>query len=225
MKRDQLLRLALWIGILWSVNGTRRNSRLPTTWMVHLVGNTLLLGLPEIYRGLSRVLHLDARARRNPDGIISTGNAVMNEMVVENPRYAVYVTPVASAIIAAHPSINIYKADWAERAFFGLGLDSIPHSLTAFSLTHMVYDFLALPVVARRMPWATQHKTEISAGVLAAASLFYESGELAIHLQETKIIKDDPSKMAMKWSVPDTIQDLFANSVGWLAAVLMRRNR
>ncbi len=223
MKPDQLLRLALWIGVLWSVEGTRKNSRLPTTWMVHLVGNTLLLGLPEIYRGLAKAFRINARAQHDPEGIVAFGNQVMNEMVVENPRYAGYVTPVAGAIIVAHPKIDIYKNDWAERALFGLGLDSIPHSLTAFALTHMVFDFLSLPVVARRMPQATRHVRGISGVVLAIASVLYETGELLIHLQETKIVKDDPSKMAMKWSVPDTIQDLFANFLGWFAAVKTRR--
>ncbi len=222
IKLDRLIRLVLWLGVLWSVQGTRRNSRVATTWVTHLVGNTLLLGLPEIYRGLSTLLHLDRRSRNNPDSFISTANEVLCELVAENPSYAGYVAPVAGAIIVAHPKINLYRSPWANRQLFGLGLDSIPHALTAFALTQMVFDFLALPAITKRFPHARRHSVEASAGVLAAASLFYETGEFAIHNQELRVVKDDPSKMAMEWSFPDTLQDLFANSMGWLAAIIVR---
>ncbi|MGB8645310.1 MAG: hypothetical protein WCF84_08730 [Anaerolineae bacterium] len=218
---NRLVRLALWIGVLWSVRGTRRHSRVATTWVTHLVGNTLLLGLPEIYYSLAALFKLDRHTRRAPDSLVGTANEILREMVVDNPHYAGYVAPVAGAIIVAHPRINLYKSNWANRQLLGLGLDSIPHGMTAFTLTQMVFDFLASPAIARRFPQAWQHSTRISAGVLAAASLCYETGEFLIHLQELRLVKDDPSQMAMEWSFPDTLQDLFANTVGWLLAVVV----
>ncbi len=228
MTWNKLVRYALWAGVLVTANANRKHSGLKTAWLPHLIGNTFALLLPEFYGAVAALLHLDDRLATNDGGVLPTLHGMMHDLVLDNPDYSQYVAPPASAYILAHPRFNIYKSAWANRQLFGFGLDSIPHAWTAFGLTRMALD--TLRVFKRRTsagtplaPLADQaqaHAVLISAGVVAAASAFYESGEYAIHRSELKAVHNDPTKVEMEWSVADTIQDLISNAVGWLLAVL-----
>ena len=221
---NRIWRLALWSGIVASATASRRHGRFPTTWVVHLVGNSFLLWLPEIYTGLSSALKLDDRLD-DRGGSLLTVHELIKELIVENSTYAVYVTPVALGVIAAHPGIDIYKSEWAQKQLFGMGLDSIPHATTALALTEMVFDGLDMPAARRGFPAARGRAAAISAAVLAGVTLFYETGEFLIHNSELKGARNDPSRLAMEWSLPDSIEDAFSNLVGWAAAVLAREKR
>ena len=230
MTWNKFLRYALWAGVLVTADASRKHTGLKTAWLPHLIGDTVALLLPEFYGLVAARLHLDERARSDDRALLSTLHGVMCDLVRDNPDYAQYVAPPASAYILAHPRFNIYKSEWANRQLFGFGLDSIPHAWTAFGLTRMVMDTLRVfkrrtPAGAFLAPLADQaeaHRVLVSAGVLAAASAFYEGGEYAIHRSELKAVNNDPTKIAMEWSVADTVQDLISNAVGWLLAVLTK---
>ncbi len=228
---DQLLRYALWGGILLTANANHKHSGLRTAWVPHLIGNTFALLLPELYRAADLGLKLDERALGNQEGVLVTLNGVLRDLVLDYPRYVEYVAPPALAYLLTYPPINIYKSDWANRQLFGFGLDSIPHAWTAFGLTRMVFDVLrtlhrhtpAHARLAAPVNWATAHGELISGGIVAAATAFYESGEYEIHKSELKAVHDDPTKIEMEWSLADTIQDIISNALGWLLAVLSEK--
>jgi hypothetical protein len=225
---DGLLRYALWGGILVTANANRKHSGLRTAWVPHLIGNTFALLLPELYRAADAALKLDERAQGNQAGALATLNGALHDLVLDNPRYVEYVAPPVLAYLLTYPPINIYKSAWANRQLFGFGLDSIPHAGTAFGLTRMTFD--ALRALKRHTPahtrltapvdWAATHANLVSAGAVAAATAFYESGEYAIHVSELQAVHDDPTKIEMEWSLADTLQDIISNAVGWLLAVL-----
>ncbi len=225
---DRGIRWALWGGILLTANANRKHTDLKTAWVPHLIGNTLALLWPEIYRGVGSILNLDASAQKDSNVAPAMLDGVMHDLVLDNPRYVEYVAAPALAFILTYPKINIYKSDWANRQLFGFGLDSIPHAATAFGLTQLVFDALralkrhtspSAPLAAP-VDWAADHAAWISAGALAAATAFYESGEYAIHRSELKAVHNDPAQVEMEWSFADTLQDIFSNAVGWLLDVL-----
>ena len=226
IKSSDLLRYGLWLGVVNTANANRKYYGLPTTWVFHLTLNSFILFLPELYRGAARVLQLDARAKAKRD-FISAAHGMMRETVVENPHYALYVAPVPLAYMVSHPKFNIYKGELAKLRLFGFGLDAIPHSATAFGFTNLVMQALAAfrrntPVNAKWYPLAARadrHSALVAGSVLASASALYESGEYAIHEEELRETNGDLSKINLVWSAQDTLFDLMANTLGWLAAI------
>lgn len=231
MRRNDrdLLRYALWLGVLGTANANRKYFGLPTTWVFHLTLNSLLLFLPEIVRGTNRVLDLDARARQKRD-LVSTAYGTIQDAVAENPNYALYVAPVALAYMVSHPRFNIYKGEWSKLRLFGFGLDALPHSLTAFAFTRLMMETLAAfrHHTPRDAAWRTPaEKADDNSGVIAGAlligaSTLYESGEYAIHQEEMRETGGDESRINLIWSAQDTLFDLLSNALGWLAAVTLR---
>jgi hypothetical protein len=230
--RTDLLRYALWLGVVGTANANRKYYGLPTTWMFHLTLNSLLLFLPELYRGASALLQLDARARHRRD-MISAAHGMIQDTVVNHPQYALYVSPVPLAYMVSHPKFNIYKGHLAELRLFGFGLDAIPHAATAFGFTTLVMEALRAfrrhaPPDARWYPYAAradEHSAVVAGALLASASALYESGEYAIHEEELRETGGDITRINLVWSAQDTLFDLMSNSIGWLAAVLVRARK
>lgn len=232
LRPTDLLRYALWLGVVNTANANRKYFGLPTTWVFHLTLNSLFLFLPELYRGASRLFDLERRGERQPD-LVSTVAGAIQDVVVDDPDYALYVAPVALAYTVSHPRFNIYKGDWAKLRFLGFGLDAIPHSTTAFGFATLIFHGLA--ALRRHTPrdapwraavvWGDAH-SEIAAGaLLVGASAVYELGEYEIHNEELRETGGDESKINMEWSAVDTVFDLMSNTLGWLAAVMLRRRR
>lgn len=232
LKSADLLRYALWLGVANTANANRKHYGLPTTWVIHLTLNTFILFLPELYRGAATVLRLDARAKQKRD-VISAAHEMMQETVVDNPQYAQYVAPVPLAYIVSHPKFNIYKGNLAKLRLYGFGLDAIPHSATAFAFTNLVIEALVAfrrhtPLNAKWYPLAARserHSALVAGALVASASAVYESGEYAIHAEELRETDGDESKINLVWSAQDTLFDLMANALGWLAAIALRTRR
>lgn len=224
-----LLRYALWLGVLNTARANRNYFGLPTTWVFHVTLNSWFLLLPEIVRAIEQVAPLDARTKQKRN-FVSTARAAVREIVVENPNYALYVAPVALAYIVSHPNFNIYKGDLGRIRLFGFGLDAIPHSLTAFTFTLLVMDTLNafLRHTPREASWrslaerANEQSSSVAGALLLGASALYESGEYAIHEEELRETGGDESKINLVWSLQDTVFDLISNTLGWVAAVLLR---
>ena len=229
-KGTDLLRYALWLGVANTANANRKFYGLPTTWVFHLALNSFILFLPELYRGTAAILRLDARAHTKRD-VVSTAHSMMQDAVVNNPNYALYVSPVALAYMVSHPEFNIYKGKLAELRVFGFGLDALPHSATAFAFTNLVMDALRAfhdhaPSDARWYPLAAradEHSNLLAGTLLASASAVYEFGEYAIHNEELRETHGDASKINLVWSAQDTLFDLMSNTLGWMAAALLRK--
>lgn len=228
-KNTDLLRYALWLGVVGTANANRKHYGLPTTWVFHLTLNSFLLFLPDLYRGAAKLLRLDARAKQKRD-FVSAAHLTMQDAVVENPHYALYVAPVALAYTVSHPQFNIYKGKLAELRLFGFGLDALPHSSTAFAFTNLMMDALHAfrrhaPRDARWYPVAARadENSALAAGaLLVGASAAYELGEYAIHEEELRETHGDANKINLVWSAQDTLFDLMSNTLGWLAAALWR---
>jgi len=153
--------------------------------------------------------------------------------VVDNPRYALYIAPVPLAYTVSHPNFNIYKGNLAKIRLFGFGLDAIPHSTTAFGFTNLVIEALAAfyahtPRAAAWRPVAAQahrHSALVAGALLAGASSLYETGEYEIHEEELRETGGDESRINMEWSVQDTVFDLMSNTLGWAAALLLKKRK
>jgi hypothetical protein len=233
MRSGDLLRYALWGGLLATANANRVHFGLPSTWVFHTIGNTISLLLPELYGGLSHAWRLDERAGRDDRGRLAAFHSVMRELVRDNPRYVGYVAPLAVGYLVSHPKFNIYKGEWAERQFVGFGLDSIPHATTAFALTRLIFD--TLDALTRHLPssvpaadsvqWAQAHADLISGTILAVGTAAYETSEWLIHNAELRATGGDASKINMEWSVEDTVTDVLSNMIGWLLAVVHQRTQ
>src|SRR5690606_29274168 len=57
-------RYGIWLGLLGAANANRLCFGLATTWLPHLLGNTIALLLPEIYQLLDRSFGLERRLNR-----------------------------------------------------------------------------------------------------------------------------------------------------------------
>lgn len=216
-----LLRYALWGAVAATAEANRRYYGLQTTWLPHLLTNTLSLLLPDAVRLILR------GPQRRPRNEIEE---VLVDMVRDNDDYVVYVAPLALGYVLSHPRFNIYKGEWAEIRAAGFGLDTIPHTATALALTALVRD--SLDATARadesRTPlgslldWAADHSALCSLGVLGALTIIWEYGEYRIHQHEMGLL-GDTTRINMQWSVEDTCKDVLSNLIGWALAVALRR--
>lgn len=226
-----VLRYTLWLAVVNTANANRKYFGLPTTWVFHLTLDSFILFMPEILEVTNKLLRLDARPAHKND-LVATVQHTLNDAVVANPKYALYVAPVALAYVVSHPKFNIYKGTYADIRLFGFGLDAIPHSLTAFAFTNLVMDTLAAfrehtPADASwrgLAEFGDDHSGALAGTLLVGASAAYEFGEYAIHQEELRETGGDESKINLVWSAGDTLFDLMSNTLGWIGGALLRRH-
>ena len=219
MRNRDLTRYGLWAVLAATADANRRHYHMATTWLPHLLTNTLSLLLPDALRRLF--------GRRRPRNAVE---AVMFRMARDNEDYVLYVAPLAAGYILSHPRFNIYKGDWAELRLMGFGLDSIPHSATAMALSALVQDSLSVvadvddegTLISRALDTAARHSALVSLGVLGVLTFIWEYGEYRIHKAEMAE-RGSAELINMQWSAADTRKDILSNLLGWLLAALTRR--
>lgn len=228
-----LWRYVLWFAVAETALENRREYRMATTWLPHLLTNTASLFLPDLFR----LLTPSERALDTANGEDPSDFEVVEQTIVavvrDNPNYAGYVTPLALGYILSHPRFNIYKGEMAEIRVAGLGLDALPHSATAYGLVALSADTIetAARVVPKKnvfsplIQWAARNPGLVTGLVLGTATLFWEYSEYRVHQHELKERGGDVTKINMQWSMEDTIRDCVANALGWAAAMLFRRAR
>lgn len=218
MKTRDLFRWALFGLVAFTADSNRRYYGMQTTWLPHLLTNTLSLLLPDALRLLFQ--------RKHPRNAVE---AIMYRMARDNEDYVLYVAPLAAGYILSHPRFNIYKGDWAELRMAGFGLDSIPHTATAMGLSALVQD--SLDVVAdveegtafgRVLDVAAQNAPLVSLGVLGVVTFIWEYGEYRIHKLEMAE-RGSADLINMQWSAADTRKDIVSNFIGWVLANIARR--
>lgn len=222
MKPSDLLRYGIWGVLAATADANRREYHMSTTWLPHLVTNSITLLLPD-------ALRLVFPKKRKPANLVED---VMDTMVRDNPKYVVYVAPLAAGYILSHPKFNIFKGDMGEIRVAGLGLDALPHGSTGFALTALVQDTLQTAAelepdnksaFARFIRWCNEHPGLVTFSVLGGLTFFWEYGEYRVHYHELELRGGDISKINMMWSADDTARDVFANFLGWAAARLIAR--
>ena len=152
MRLPDLSRYVLWCGIAVTAVGNRRLYGMTTTWLPHFATNTVSLLLPDLLR-------LVAPGRRAPgesayQGVRELFHSAMMEMVCDNPRYVLYVAPLAAGYLLSAPWLNIYKGELAKLRLAGFGLDTLPHVTTAYAMTALVTD--TLRVMADLAVWESR---------------------------------------------------------------------
>jgi hypothetical protein len=177
-------------------------------------------------------IFLEGRLPQTPP--FSEGWHVIREtlavVVRDNPRYVVYVAPLAAGYLLSHPRFNIYKGELAEIQLAGFTLDAIPHGATAFGLTALVGDMVHVAAgrapregrLARWLDWADRNPALFSAAVLALATVIWEVGEYRIYRHELEL-RGDAGEINMQWGPIDTVYDCIANALGWGMATAWRR--
>jgi hypothetical protein len=205
-----------------------------TTWLPHLTTNTLSLLLPDIYRLLVPLTHSRRRTADHPQSLIGEMVHVVGETLAailrDNPRYVLYVTPLALGYLLSAPWLNIYKGELAEKRLGGFGLDALPHGLTAFALTALarntITTFAELSSATQSLQGLggalARNRTPLSALALALATLLWELGEHRIYRYELAQ-RGSPKRINMQWSPSDTAYDCAANAIGWLLATAWGR--
>ncbi len=218
LSNRDLLRYGLWGVMAATAEANRRHYHMRTTWLPHLLTNTLSLLLPDALRLLF--------GRRRPRNAVE---AVLFRMARDNDDYVVYVAPLAAGYILSHPRFNIYKGDWAELRLAGFGLDSIPHTATAMALSALVQDSLQVvadvddnTIFSRVLDTAARHSALASLGVLGVLTFIWEYGEYRVHIAEMAE-RGSAELINMQWSAADTRKDVMSNLLGWLLAALTRR--
>src|SRR5260221_2694235 len=226
-----LLRYTLWGAVAVTAEANRREYHMSTTWLPHLLTNTLTLFLPDLYRDVT-----DSRwfaDQVSTIQVLDDLQPTLDTMLRDNPAYVAYVMPLALGYILSHPRFNIYKGSLAEIRVAGLGLDALPHAATAFALTALVSDTLDAAAEEARFdgPLATiieeseRHPVLASFTILGLVTLWWELGEYLIHRHELSLRGDDETKITTQCSLRDTLNDIFANAIGWAVAILFRRTR
>jgi hypothetical protein len=201
-----------------------------TTWLPHLLTNTITLLLPDILRNVKPGLQQRASSGELGE-LVKEPLEIATIMIRDNPRYVVYITPLAAGYLLSHPRFNIYKGRMGDLRLAGFGLDTIPHSATALGLTALVCDTIETTarIIPPRSPlaplvrWSRHHLPLASGLVLALATLAWEIGEYNIYRREMRL-RGDPKRINMQWSLVDSLRDCVANSIGWVLALLLRRN-
>lgn len=225
-------RAALWALLMESVRANRRAyPALPTAWLPHAVGNSFALWLPELLAAADRALALQARTRERPT--LRGGYDTLWDLCVENEAWGRYVAAAALGYILSHPRWTIYKGPRGDLQLLGFGLDAIPHSLTAFSLTHLLED--GIEALAAHMPAPSplaplvqrvaRHPAWFSGAMLALLTLIWESGEYGMQQAELRRTGGDYDAINMQWDPEDSLFDTLSNVGGWALAVWQRRRQ
>lgn len=233
MRFADLVRYGLWSSVLAVAEGNRRAYAMTTTWLPHLAANTVTLLLPDMYRLVDSLIRRyeregppHAQQRSQPHDRRQTLRVTLDVIVRDNPRYVLYVAPLAAGYLLSSPWFNIYKGKLAQKRLAGFGLDAIPHATTAFALVRLVGDTATTAAALARstgasagwLAWCAGHQEACSAAVLALATLVWEYGEYTIHMHEL-VQRGDAESINMQWSVADTVSDCISNAAGWLLAV------
>lgn len=220
MRLSDGLRYGLWLLMAQTALANRQHYRLVTTWLPHLLTNTLSLLLPDAVR---RLFPPPRRPRNLVEDTLIT-------MTRDNPQYAAYVAPLALGYIVSHPRFNIYKGALGKLRFGGLGLDAIPHAATAFAFSALAADTFdtmgdhateadALSAFVRL---GDRSPELMSLALLALITLNWEYGEYRMFRYEMAKVGDREA-INMQWALDDTARDVAANLLGWLLAVIWRR--
>jgi hypothetical protein len=226
MRLSDLSRYGLWCGVAITAAGNRRLYAMTTTWLPHFAANTMSLLLPDLLRLVTPRARLPSES--TCQGVRELFRSTMLEMVCDNPRYVLYVAPLAAGYLLSAPWLNIYKDELAELRLAGFGLDALPHVATAYAMTAFVDD--TLRVIANlpseeqlgSLPrWLDRRRNLISAAALALATLIWELGEYRIHRHELAQ-QGDAKSINMQWSLGDTLTDCLANALGWLLATTLQ---
>lgn len=218
-KNRNWLRYLLWAMVAQTAYANRQHYHMTTTWLPHLLTNSLSLLLPDAVRLL-------LGRRQRADNIVED---TLMTMVRDNPHYATTVAPLAVGYIVSHPRFNIYKGDLGDLRFAGLGLDAIPHSATAFAFSVLAADTFETmgkhdeyqDPLAKVVQWGSQKPDLIALGSLTLVTLWWEYAEYRVHKQELAQ-RGDITAINMQWSVEDTARDVIANGLGWALAALWR---
>jgi hypothetical protein len=227
-KSKDYLRYFIWLALANTAKANHRRFGMATTWVPHLLGNSIALLLPEIYQVVDQLFDLGNRLEPHPD--LSALLASFEQLVRDNPNYVDYVAPAALAYVVSHPRFNIYRGEWGDLNLLGFGLDSIPHSMTAYALSKLVYDTIetveanlqADMLVWPPVKWMANHKDLVSGAVIALLTLGYETSEYLIYKAELRARDHDISQINMMWSLRDTIFDVLSNCIGWAVAAWLR---
>lgn len=222
LKRRDTLRYVLWAMMAQTAFANRRYYRMATTWLPHLLTNSLSLLLPDVTRRLFSPRH-------KPRNIVED---TLVTMVRDNADYVIYTAPLALGYIVSHPRFNIYKGDLAKLRVHGVGLDAIPHTATAFALTALIADTLDTMgdrethkgALADFVRWGDRHSALVASTILALITLIWEYGEYQMHEYEMSQ-KGSADAINMQWSVEDTIVDICSNFTGCVAALLWHRHK
>jgi hypothetical protein len=225
-------RAALWLVAVEAARANRQEfPKLPTAWVPHSIGNTMALWLPELLDALDHTVDLKRRTQGSPTakGLYQS----IRDICVDNPGWGLYVAPLALGYSLSHPKFNIYKGEMGEFRLFGFGLDSIPHSGMAFTLTLLIQHGVA--ALERNLPEASPlhgaahalaaQPALTSAVVLAVMSGGWEAGEMWAREEELRRMDGDESAVNMEWSMEDMVTDLLSNALGWLAAATLEARR
>lgn len=219
------LRYGLWIAVAGTAHRNRREYRVPTAWLTHLVGNTVTLLLPEWLQLLRQLPGLSTSESIAP--LLRT----LERRVRDDPNYAVYAAPLALGFIASHPSYSIYHGEWAERNILGFGVDTVPHASAAYGLARLVGETLVtldaeLPhdhPIAPLAEWCAAYADGLSAAMVALVTLLWEVSEYQAHHAEMQATGRAAHEINMQWSWPDAVTDSISNLGGLLAAIAVRR--
>ena len=188
MQRSNLLRYGLWLAVAATAAANRREYHMSTTWLPHLVTNSLSLLLPDLYRVVAPDNVQNTTDPHNKNVLLPEDlTKPLDILLKEDPQYAGYVMPLALGYILSHPRFNIYKGKMGELRLAGLGLDAIPHSAAQpWRFTALVCDTVdaaaeTLPTNSPLAPiaqWSDQHKALFSAAVLVLATTDLGSGRI-----------------------------------------------
>jgi hypothetical protein len=226
MRLADLSRYGLWCGVALTAAGNRRLYAMTTAWLPHFAANTGSLLLPELLRLVTP--HARQSGESSCQGIRGLFCDAMVEMIRDNPRYVLYVAPLATGYLLSAPWLNIYKDELSNLQLAGFGLDALPHLATAYAMTAFVDDTLRvmanlsseeqLGSLPRRLD---QRRNLISAAALALATLIWELGEYRIYRHELTQ-RGDAEAINMQWSLDDTFTDCLSNTLGWLLATALQ---
>jgi hypothetical protein len=229
MQVSDLIRYGLWCGIIVTADGNRRQYGMKTTWLPHLLMNSITLLLPDAYRRLAVLEPEEPQPASLPDELRQIAHRTVTAMVCNNPHYVTYVAPLAFGYLLSSPWFNIYKGRLADIKIAGFGLDALPHTTTAFALCALVCDTVRAaaesatsPVLRSALRWSNDHYALVSAIALALATLVWEYGEYHIYQHEMQQ-RGSREHINMQWSLSDALHDCAANTIGWAAAMVWRR--
>ena len=226
MPAADLIRYGLWLGVAATARANRRQYGMPTTWVPHLVLNTVALMLPELYALATRAAH-----GRPASGVRAVAAQAVESLVQDAGQYVVCVAPFTAGYLLSNPHFDIYKGELGELRMAGFGLDAIPHCATATGVCLLIAD--ALPAAAAAAPAtpfgnllrrAAQNPLRASGVVLAALTAFWETGEYMAYRYEIGV-QGEAGRINMVWSPVDTLRDCLANALGWSIACLIGGRR
>lgn len=216
VKRRDMLRYALWALMAQTAYANRQHYHMVTTWLPHFLTNTAALLLPDVLRRVFSKTH-------QPRNIVEE---TLIAAVRDNPSYASQIAPLTLGYIISHPRFNIYKGELAQLRFGGLGLDAIPHGVTAFTLSSLIMETLTTiqqrncytGLLADLARWGSRKPALTTFGLLALLTAFWESGEYRIYRYEM-LIRGNLDAINMQWSRADTARDIATNMLCCLAAL------